>query len=754
MRLFFYLRMAMNLLGFRGALILILLFIGAPVSAQKTQTDIFYDYKSARCAGAIPSDFRVKSSEKVDEAKRKIKESEVSRSDKKQEIEYAVTSGFAIDEMLSSGQILFGDSMSEYVEKVATRLLQKNDQADLLDQLRFYVLKSPVPNAYCTSNGAVLVSVGLLSRLENEAQLAFILAHEIQHFVLKHSLAEYKKIKSTSTSDRVEDKLAQIYSFSKENETEADENGFKMMRQAGYNLDEGVYVFDMLKYTSYPFLEVSLTVDSFETQFYKFPEEMHKHAAEKVKEGIEADEKYLTEQGDDKNTTHPSLDRRINRMRDLIAEDGNQKKKPLNFIGKTTFDHVSKMARHELLLLYLRYADYGNAFYLSQVMEKLYGSSLFISKVKAMSVYGLAHHKALEHDLDRYGCNVETSRGDWRPMIALINKMDLKELCAFGSRQMYFIKKAYKTDPFIDNAAREFFKVTQTKGLIRLQDLTIAKATTDKTADTAEKAEESDNAGVKNPRNRVKRNTSTGAAMGNYYMQVFTDIQDREYLQKLMKDMQYAEPTKEKEVSGNKKSDKAEQVINQLVLFPPQIELVYGSDNKRDLFQEEDYRAFLSNTWTDLGKKADVNVDVLKASIGEDITLDAINDYMALTDWIIERLNNDTQSMLLFNSQAIKEPMQRKKTKHVGWVSYEYSKARKEFSAETMVASLVLYPLFPVYLVWQLSKEYQFKELCVVYDTETGRPVHIKKKKFASRLRSDLLNAQVYETLYNVKYGR
>jgi hypothetical protein len=149
-----------------------------------------------------------------------------------------------------------------------------------------------------------------------------------------------------------------------------------------------------------------------------------------------------------------------------------------------------------------------------------------------------------------------------------------------------------------------------------------------------------------------------------------------------------------------------------------------------------------------------VNVDVLKASIGENISLEAINDYMALTDWIIERLNNDTQSMLLFNSQIIKEPMQRKKTKYVGWVSYEYSKGGKKFSAETMVASIIFYPLFPVYLVWQLSKEYQFKELCVVYDTETGRPSHIKKKKFSSRLRGDLLNAQIYETLYNVKYGR
>jgi hypothetical protein len=82
------------------------------------------------------------------------------------------------------------------------------------------------------------------------------------------------------------------------------------------------------------------------------------------------------------------------------------------------------MARHELLLLYLRYADYGNAYYLAEVMQKLYGSSLFIAKVKAMSIYGLAHHSSLKHSMDKYGCNITNSRGEWRPLIALFSRKD------------------------------------------------------------------------------------------------------------------------------------------------------------------------------------------------------------------------------------------------------------------------------------------------------------------------------------------
>ena len=53
--------------------------------------------------------------------------------------------------------------------------------------------------------------------------------------------------------------------------------------------------------------------------------------------------------------------------------------------GKDVFENVSKTARHELLLLYLRYADYGNAFYLAQVMEKLYGRISYLCYLQKTS---------------------------------------------------------------------------------------------------------------------------------------------------------------------------------------------------------------------------------------------------------------------------------------------------------------------------------------------------------------------------------
>jgi predicted Zn-dependent protease len=56
----------------------------------------------------------------------------------------------------------------------------------------FGVLQSPGVNAVSGPGGYVFVSEGLLARLDNEAQLAGVLAHEIAHITGKHALEEYQ----------------------------------------------------------------------------------------------------------------------------------------------------------------------------------------------------------------------------------------------------------------------------------------------------------------------------------------------------------------------------------------------------------------------------------------------------------------------------------------------------------------------------------------------------------------------------------
>lgn len=55
------------------------------------------------------------------------------------------------------------------------------------DSITVRIVRDIAPNAFALPNGDVYVSLGLLGRLENEAQIAMVLAHEGAHFVHRHS---------------------------------------------------------------------------------------------------------------------------------------------------------------------------------------------------------------------------------------------------------------------------------------------------------------------------------------------------------------------------------------------------------------------------------------------------------------------------------------------------------------------------------------------------------------------------------------
>jgi predicted Zn-dependent protease len=91
-------------------------------------------------------------------------------------------------------------ALQTYVESVGRRVLQSSDfaEAETPEMYRntkftFRVLDSPVVNAFALPGGYVYVTRGLLSHLENEAQLAVVLGHEIGHVVARHSSQQARR---------------------------------------------------------------------------------------------------------------------------------------------------------------------------------------------------------------------------------------------------------------------------------------------------------------------------------------------------------------------------------------------------------------------------------------------------------------------------------------------------------------------------------------------------------------------------------
>ncbi len=746
--------------------------------AQNSKDVDFQQYRPQLCQGAIPAILNKLTSAKAKEAMRNIKGKSAKRAEKKTEMDHAIESNFFEDQLLTSGQILYGDPMSEFVNDVADELL-KDDQL-LRDKLHFFVLKSHVPNAYTTHNGIVVVTVGLISRLENESQLAVILAHEIQHFVKNHSLKQYKEVKKTIADSRrnhggdLESRLKKLYRFSKEQEYEADQLGYEMLKRSKYDLSEGIFVFDMLKFTEYPFLETSMSIENFEKPQFKFPVTLYDDIQKQLKSAKEFDDKIDRDENDEETSTHPSLDKRIDQLKVLVDKKdyaGNQK----FIVGEKEFKYIQKISRHELLVLYLKRADFGRSFYLSKVVELLYGKSVFIDRVAAMSLYGIMEHKANKHNIDDYGLSVNYNRGDWRPISAAFNLMEVREYSALASSLLWDIYYRNQNDDFIKSVCNKSFIIMQTKMNFKLSDFVnfkpVAQNNDIKPAQVPDTAAKISDGKLKNPRSRIGRNTTSDVVVNQvYYFGAFYHLDQKQkdefasYIETVKTNDVESKPIKmsysERMAYNKTRYSKSNPNVNNLVVLQPRITYANGRvdmfydniETKRNYFVEESTRARIMDNWKYVAGTSGVEVDLLENSVGKSLTTEDLNLYATNSDWLSERLNNDTNQMILFYKQFLNNTNSSGESSYLVNIQYDYIEIPRPFDIQGLIYTIV-YPIYlPFYLAQQFQTDKFFKEKVSAYNTETGRVVYTNSENYSSAIRNDFLRAHIYKTIYEIKH--
>lgn len=89
------------------------------------------------------------------------------------------------------GQFYIDPELTLYVREVGQKLARVSDRPDL--PYEFVVLNSSVPNAWALPGGKIAVNRGLLTKFDDEAQLASVLGHEIVHAAARHSVQRMQK---------------------------------------------------------------------------------------------------------------------------------------------------------------------------------------------------------------------------------------------------------------------------------------------------------------------------------------------------------------------------------------------------------------------------------------------------------------------------------------------------------------------------------------------------------------------------------
>jgi predicted Zn-dependent protease len=99
--------------------------------------------------------------------------------------------GNLISGLLGAAPLVEDQALQQYVNDVGYWIASRSSRKDL--PWTFGVIDSSGINAFAAPGGYVVITLGLYNLLENEAQLAGVLAHEIAHVVRKHHLKALQK---------------------------------------------------------------------------------------------------------------------------------------------------------------------------------------------------------------------------------------------------------------------------------------------------------------------------------------------------------------------------------------------------------------------------------------------------------------------------------------------------------------------------------------------------------------------------------
>lgn len=146
-----------------------------------------------------------------------------------------------------SGQVYDQSRLTAYVQGVMDRLYP-----EFKGKIKVRIYDSTDLNAFAMFNGSIYVNIGILARIENEAQLAALLGHEATHFTEKHNFQHRVSAKnaaafaSTGIPFSSLAAVSSISGFSRDHEREADGKGYARMVKAGYDPREAHKVFQHL----------------------------------------------------------------------------------------------------------------------------------------------------------------------------------------------------------------------------------------------------------------------------------------------------------------------------------------------------------------------------------------------------------------------------------------------------------------------------------------------------------------------------
>lgn len=288
--------------------------------------------------------------------------------------------GFVKD--IRKKKLIFNPEFTSYINDLSSEIIKSNPEL-ASKNIKVYISRHISPNALSLGNGVIIVNMGLFKYLENEAQLASVISHEMAHQQLNHtensilykaklntskkSIRQTKEIKRQRCNQQ--DKAFEIlkkllYTNSKnhrKHEVEADSLGYELYKKTKYPKQEFLNTLKvMAELDSLPV--ISLKKGTYKAVF-NTPNQPFKEEWLKQEDFSSYNYNHYKEKiNKDSVKSHPEMVERIAKLKTLFPET---LVKTNNSFDNNLFKKLQNISRKE---------DVPNLYYL-----KNYGLSVYLA---------------------------------------------------------------------------------------------------------------------------------------------------------------------------------------------------------------------------------------------------------------------------------------------------------------------------------------------------------------------------------------
>lgn len=368
------------------------LFLVLFFSFSNVNANYFNNYIPIKTLGEVPAEFL---EDPVKHAKKMAAlEKELNR---KQAREFYESTYTAVSKKFKSGNIYYNDPLTGLVREIASKL--NYPSPEIKNSIKIYVSRSVYPNARVFPDGSIFLNAGLIALLENEDQLAYIIAHEISHFELKHALKRYKHF--DKLEDRDSDGQRRLFRWlrhTRENEFEADARAIHYLVNSPYDINAGIRALKLLHK-----LETGFEENEFDLYSYFNNEHFTIDTGWLSKNSIEirtneiksaVSKSFFSDEMEDLGRTHPYLDKRILAVNTILQSIQKENRNIQNLKNITsTYKPFREMSLFEIVENSFFNANYSYSIYLSIKLLKEYPDNIFLKINILRCLYWLSHYR-------------------------------------------------------------------------------------------------------------------------------------------------------------------------------------------------------------------------------------------------------------------------------------------------------------------------------------------------------------------------